>query len=60
LLKVIAESDLEDARKANWLIRPLGCREKRAPTWRYGRALYPACPPWRAARFAALVIFICI
>jgi hypothetical protein len=27
LLKVIAESDLEDARKANWLIRPLGCCE---------------------------------
>ena len=24
MLKVIAESDLEDARKANWLIRPLG------------------------------------
>jgi len=32
LLKAIAESDLEDARKTNWLIRPLGCREKRAPT----------------------------
>jgi len=53
LLKVIAESDLEDARKANWLIRPLGSREKRPPTWRDGRARYPACPPWRAARFGA-------
>jgi len=39
LLKVIAGFDLEDARKANWLIRPLGRREKRAPTWRDGRAL---------------------
>jgi len=39
LLKVIAESDLEDARKATRLIRPLGYREKQAPTWRDGRAL---------------------
>ena len=55
MLKVIAESDLEDARKANWLIRPLGCREKRAPTWRDGRArIRPARhggAVWRASQF---------
>src|SRR5256885_8308311 len=25
--------------------RPLGCRELRAPTWRYLTSLYAACPP---------------
>src|SRR5437016_13526855 len=41
-------------------IRPLGCRELRAPTWRDRASLYPACPPRRTARIGPLIVFICI
>ncbi|PYI72594.1 MAG: hypothetical protein DMF02_03160 [Verrucomicrobia bacterium] len=39
-------------------IRPLGCRELRAPTWRNLTSLYAARPPLRAARIGALINFI--
>src|SRR6476646_2126923 len=39
-------------------IRPLGCRELRAPTWRSLTSLYAARPPRRAARIGALINFI--
>ena len=39
-------------------IRPLGCRELRAPTWRSLTSLYAARPPQRAARIGALINFI--
>jgi len=41
-------------------IRPLGCREVRAPTWRNLTSLYAARPPLRAARNGALIIFIAL
>jgi hypothetical protein len=39
-------------------IRPLGCRELRAPTWRSLTSLYAVRPPLRAARIGALINFI--
>src|SRR5438128_10842959 len=42
---------------ARGVIRPLGCRELRAPTWRYLTSLYAACPPRRATPIGALVVF---
>ena len=52
----------KDRRKTRaWCeIRPLGCRELRAPTWRDLTSLYAACPPRRAARIGAFINFICI
>src|SRR5207249_10841859 len=50
----------KDRRKTRaWCeIRPLGCRELRAPTWRNLTSLYAARPPQRAARIGALMNFI--
>ncbi|PYJ47573.1 MAG: hypothetical protein DME85_04790 [Verrucomicrobia bacterium] len=50
----------KDRRKTRaWCeIRPLGCRELRAPTWRNLTSLYAARPPLRAARIGALINFI--
>jgi hypothetical protein len=39
-------------------VRPLGCRELRAPTWRSLTSLYAADPRLRAARIGALINFI--
>jgi hypothetical protein len=41
------------------LIRPLGCRGKRAPTWRIETCDY-AAGRGSAAPISALIIFICI
>src|SRR5438874_11996190 len=46
------------AKPARGEIRPLGCRELRVPTWRDRTGLYAACPPRRAARIGALIVFI--
>src|SRR5438132_1819472 len=46
------------AKPARGEIRPLGCRELRAPTWRDRTGFYAACPPRRAARIGALIVFI--
>jgi hypothetical protein len=61
MLKVIAEFGSDDRRKkpARGKIRPLGCREERAPTWRDRTSLYAACRN-PAARFDALIVFISI
>src|SRR5437763_3495868 len=50
----------KDRRKTRaWCeIRPLGCRELRAPTWRKLTSLYAARPPRRATRIGALINFI--
>ena len=60
LLSVIAEVGPGYRRKkpARGKIRPLGCRELRAPTWRSLTSLYTARPPQRAARIGALINFI--
>src|SRR5437762_4300638 len=62
LLNVILEfgSRGPAQKPARGKIRPLGCRELRAPTWRDRTSLYPACPPQRVARIGALIVFICI
>src|SRR2546423_11323659 len=44
--------------RASGEIRPLGCRELRAPTWRNLTSLHAARPPRRAARIGALINFI--
>ncbi|PYI97610.1 MAG: hypothetical protein DME98_07615 [Verrucomicrobia bacterium] len=41
-------------------LRPLGCRELRAPTWRNLTSLYAARPPQRAARIGALINFMAL
>jgi len=57
---VIAEvgSGYRRKKPARGKIRPLGCRELRAPTWRSLTSLYAARPPLRAARIGALINFI--
>jgi len=57
---VIAEvgSGYRRKKPARGKIRPLGCRELRAPTWRSLTSLYTARPPQRAARIGALINFI--
>jgi hypothetical protein len=47
-------------KSAGFEIRPLGCRELRAPTWRSLTSLYAAGPPLWAARTGALIDFIAL
>jgi hypothetical protein len=60
LLNVIAEVEfrIPTQKPARGKIRPLGCRELRAPTWRNLTSLYAARPPLRTARIGALINFI--